>query len=232
MNAIIAAGRRRGRLVGVALAALIAPGILAFPDVATAAGFATIEPETGTAAAMPGMPPAPLIPRLPPPAATAPLPPAQSANTAPPQTTGGLPASDAINIVNWGIGPRLGSVAGEVTAGQPLYLWMTIEGGKAAVDRLSAAGPIAVDVRWSHAAADATSGAPDLTTRLTIGRPGFAAILAGEVARQGHFEWHSWARKDSLSPGRWTVSLSDRDGRPLMCGRSAPQPCRFSVTIG
>jgi len=89
-------------------------------------------------------------------------------------------------------------------------------------------------VHWNRADDGATPGAPDLTTRLTIGQPGVLPLFAGEVARQGHFEWHSWARKDSLSPGVWTVSLTYPDGRPLPCGSAttAARACRFSVTIG
>ncbi|HTT79002.1 MAG TPA: hypothetical protein VMF86_04915 [Stellaceae bacterium] len=234
---------RRRRSIGLA-AALLTVACAAVTDRA-AAGFASVEPEVRSAAALPGMPPAPV---LPPSLSTTPAPPASGAATpqqpssptttaavppeAPPQAANGAPqAAGGLAVVDWGLGPRLGSAATALPVGQPLYLWMTIAGGQAAVARLQA-GPIAIDVHWTRVAAGASSGAPDLTTRLTVGQPDLVPVYAGEVYRQGYFEWHSWARKDTLSPGAWTVSLTYGDGQPLMCGVATPRPCRFSITIG
>jgi hypothetical protein len=219
----------RRRTIGLATAAVVgvcASAALSLPAFA----FATLEPEVAAPAGLPGMPPAPRLPALlqQPPAA------ASQTAAAPPSATPAVAGSapGGIAVVSWGIGPDLGSTAGEVAAGQPLYLWMTIEGSEAALERLSASGPIPVDVHWIRAAPNMAPGAPNLTTRLTIGRAQLAPLLAGEIRRQGFFAWHSWTRKDSLSPGAWTVSLTYPDGQPLMCGATAPQPCRFSVTIG
>jgi hypothetical protein len=215
-----------------------------------------IEPEVGSTDALPGMPPAPPIPPSPEsaapkanasaPAAAASTPaaaitpispapaslPASAAVASEPPSGAAPPGTGGLAVVSWGIGPQIGSAAGAVPAGGPLYLWMTIDGGAAAVDRLRATGPIPVDVHWTRAGSSVAPGAPDLTTRLAIGQPQLASVFAGEVQRQGHFAWHSWARKDSLSPGAWTVSLTYPDGHPLRCGATAPRPCRFSVTIG
>ena len=67
-------------------------------------------------------------------------------------------------------------------------------------------------------------------TDLTIDRPGLAATLEGAVLRSGYFEWHSWARKDALSLGIWTVMLTSSDGQLLICGKEM-QPCRFSISV-
>jgi hypothetical protein len=75
-------------------------------------------------------------------------------------------------------------------------------------------------------------GAPDLVTELTIGRPELASIFVDQVRRDGHFQWHSWARKDALSPGRWTVSLTYPDGQPVLCGSPPGGACRFSIDVG
>jgi hypothetical protein len=235
MNATICVrNRRRCRAIGLAVTALTIYAALGHP---AAAGFAAVEPELSATAQMPGMPPAPDMPQLrwqaPASASAASAQPdaAATAKTAPAVASSEPPNAGGISVVRWGIGPSLGSGAGEVAAGQPLYLWMTIAGGQAAIDRLSA-GAIPIDVHWNRIDAGAAVGAPNLTTHLAIGQPALAPTLAGEVQRQGHFEWHSWARKDSLSPGAWIVSLTHPDGQPLMCGTTAPRPCRFSVTIG
>lgn len=222
MNAMIAAVGRRRSAIGLAMAIVI--GACTAPVLAPAAtDYATIEPETGSPAALPGMPPAPHLPQFRPhPPATAPAVQFASGATMP----GGLA------VVSWGIGPQLGSSTDQLTVGEPLYLWMTIAGGPAAVERLRDEGPIAIDVRWRRTGNGSAGGAPDLTTRLMIGRSDLVPVYVGEVQRQGYFEWHSWTRKDSLSPGAWHVSLTYADGRPLMCGQSAPRECRFAITIG
>ena len=114
--------------------------------------------------------------------------------------------------------------------GQPLYLWMTLDGAQTAIDRMQSS-PLTIQVHWVRENPEATPGAPDLMTDLTIGRPDMAATLEGVVRRSGCFEWHSWARKDTLSPGTWTVSLTYPDGQPLLCGRDA-EPCRFTINVG
>ena len=64
-----------------------------------------------------------------------------------------------------------------------------------------------------------------------IGRPELAGALEQQVRRGGFFEWHSWAEKDHLSAGTWTVSVTYPDGQPLPCGPDA-QPCRFTINVG
>jgi hypothetical protein len=118
-----------------------------------------------------------------------------------------------------------------MTPGRPVYLSMTLDGTQAAIDRMQAGPPLTIQVHWTRDNAGAAPGAPNLVTDLTIGRPGLAATLDGDVRRKGYFEWHTWARKDYLSPGPWTVSVTYPDGQLLTCGADA-QPCRFSITVG
>ena len=149
-------------------------------------------------------------------------------NTPTPHTQIGLPAQPGANlapdsgitVTQWGFSPA--------TPGRPVYLSMTLDGTQAAIDRMRADRPLTIEVHWTR---DAPSGAPNLTTDLTVGRPGLAAALAGEVQRQGYFEWHSWASKDTLSPGTWTVSLTYPDGTPVACGPDH-HPCRFTLNVG
>jgi hypothetical protein len=136
------------------------------------------------------------------------------------QTGDNAAAGSGITVARWGFSPTV--------PGQPVYLSMTLDGTQAAIERMRADHPPSIQVHWVR---ESESGAPNLVTDLTIGQPGLAAALAGEIRRKGYFEWHSWARKDTLSPGTWTVSLTYPDGTPLLCGQDA-QPCRFTINIG
>jgi hypothetical protein len=142
----------------------------------------------------------------------------QTGLTAHPSTN--LAADAGIIVTQWGFSP--------VMPGRPVYLSMTLDGTQAAIDRMRAGSPLTIQVRWTR---ETASGAPNLTTDLTIGQPDLASALAGEVRRQGYFEWHSWASKDTLSPGTWIVSLTYPDGAPVACGPDR-QPCRFTLNVG
>ena len=108
---------------------------------------------------------------------------------------------------------------------------MTLDGTQEAIDRMQAGPPLTIKVRRMRDNAGAAPGAPNLVTALTIGQPGLATTLYGDVRRKGYFEWHTWARKDNLSPGAWTVSVTYPDGQPLACGPDA-QPGSFTINIG
>jgi hypothetical protein len=141
-----------------------------------------------------------------------------------PQLASGVAASEAgITVTRWEFSPT--------TAGRPVYLSMTLDGTQAAIDRMQAGPPLTIQVHWTRDNAGTAPGAPDLVTDLTIGRPGLTSTLDGDVHRKGYFEWHTWARKDNLSPGAWTVSVTYPDGQPLACGPDA-QPCRFTINVG
>jgi hypothetical protein len=250
---------RRALLVGGGLAALIVAAA-AVPAPARADN-SLVEPEVGASSTLPGMPPAPSgappIPATarqssspaapavapqsastthaeaaPPRAATAEQAPAE--NTSPPAHGVASSGPASLLVVKWSLGGRLqGNPDGGLPAGQPLYLSLTVQGGQSAVDQLRNAGGIPIIVHWTRDDGGSTGkSAPDLTSELTIGRPGIAAALAGEVEHQGHFAWHTWTRKDTLTPGQWSVSLTYPDGAPVMCGQSAAEPCRFSINIG
>jgi hypothetical protein len=137
-----------------------------------------------------------------------------------------------ISVSTWGFsqtgpgGPPPASVA---SAGRPVYVWFTLDGGQAAVDQLRGGSPVAVQVHWTNDNPNPSVHAPPLTTNLAVGRPDLATTFQGEVQRTGSFQWHSWTRKDTLSPGRWTVSLTAPDGQPLTCGQA---PCQLSFDVG
>jgi hypothetical protein len=103
---------------------------------------------------------------------------------------------------------------------------MVLDGGQAAVDQLKSGSQVSIQVHWTND--NAASRAPALTSNLSVGRPAIAATLAGQVAKTGHFQWHSWTRKDALSPGHWTVSLTDPSGQPITCGQG---PCQLSIDV-
>lgn len=136
----------------------------------------------------------------------------------------------------WGLGsnPSLAAysvAAAAIPSGRPFYIWLKLEGNAAALDAMQAEGGLPVVVHWTPDTANAGPPAPPLTTRLVVGNPRLAPALAGEVEHTGHFTWHTWTRKDTLSPGRWSVSLTYPGGKPLACGQEL-RPCRFSFTVG
>jgi hypothetical protein len=136
-----------------------------------------------------------------------------------------------ISVSTWGFsqtGPGGPPPASGATTGRPIYVWFTLDGGQAAVDQLRGGSPVAIQVHWTNDNPNPTTHAPPLTTALSVGRPDLAATFQGEVQRTGSFQWHSWTRKDALSPGRWTVSLTAPDGQPLTCGQA---PCQLSFDV-
>lgn len=142
------------------------------------------------------------------------------------------PAPD-IEVVQWRFGGRPGDAPnqppqGDIVAGRPLYLWMTLNGTQAAVDAMRSGHPPKIQVHWVR---EGSNGAPNLTTELPIGRAGLADTFEQQVRRKGFFEWHSWARKVTLPRGTWTISLTYPDGRPLPCAPAA-EPCRFKIEVG
>jgi hypothetical protein len=168
-------------------------------------------------------PPTPLVPR---------------AHSAPFQAirgAGGGFTQAALAVTRWGWrsgdGARM-SATRPIPVGKGLILWMKLAGGMAAVNQIRRRGSIVIEIHWTReTSGSAGPGAPDLVTRLSIGHPGLADRLAAEVRRTGFFEWHSWAEKTSLSPGKWSVSLTYPNGQPLACG-TPPTPCRFHLEIG
>jgi hypothetical protein len=147
----------------------------------------------------------------------------QASGVAASQASGATGPESGITVARWVFSPTM--------PGRPVYLSMTLDGTQAAVDRMQAGPPLTIQVHWMRDNAGAAPGAPNLVTDLTIGRPGLATTLDGDVHRKGYFEWHTWARKDNLSPGAWTVSLTYPDGQPLSCGPDA-QPCHFTINVG
>ena len=119
----------------------------------------------------------------------------------------------------------------DFAAGRPVYLSMTLDGTQEAVDGMRANHPLNIEVHWVRDAGPSPIGAPNLVTSLTIGRRDLADRFEQRVRSQGFFEWHSWARKDTLSPGDWTVSVTRPNGQPVACGHDG-QPCQFSIHVG
>lgn len=158
---------------------------------------------------------------------------ASAAVAASPLANSGSP----LEVTHWGwTGPN-GAVGGpgqrptfDEAAGGPLDLWLDLAGNAQALSAIQDNGSVIVEVHWTHENGPAPA-APDLVTRLSVGSSAVLDRLEGEVRRRGAFLWHSWARKDTLSPGRWTVSLTYSDGRPVACG-AAGVPCRLTVDIG
>lgn len=126
--------------------------------------------------------------------------------------------NSGIEVAQWRFSDRLESLSAQrgqpnFVTGRPIYLSMTLDGTQAAIDDMRADRGLTIQVHWVRDPTETGRGAPNLVTELTIGRPNLADTLEQQVRRNGFFEWHSWARKDTLSPGTWTVSLTYPDGK-------------------
>lgn len=229
------------RIPGAALCAVAA---LALPVAAAEAAAAT--PVRG-APSLPPVAAGPLSPVTPQPGNAAPPEPQSAAEPQTPASPSAQPATataqpavgaapGAITVTSWGFSRT--SPRGMATPGPtvlpaqkgPLYVWMVLGGNQAAIAQMQSGAAPAIQIHWISATPAVS--APNEVTNLTVGRPGLASVLASEVQRTGHFTWHTWARKDTLSPGRWIVSLTDGSGQPLQCAGPTPHPCQISLEVG
>jgi hypothetical protein len=55
--------------------------------------------------------------------------------------------------------------------------------------------------------------------------------LASFIVADDHESGGQEARKDYLSPGAWTMSVTYPDEQPLVCGPDA-QPCNLTINFG
>ena len=104
----------------------------------------------------------------------------QAASVAPPQASGVAAPSSGITVARWEFSPTV--------PGRPVYLSMTLSGTQEAIDRMQTGAPLTIQVHWTRDDAGTASGAPNLVTDLTIGRPGLASVFDGDVHRKGYFE--------------------------------------------
>jgi hypothetical protein len=163
--------------------------------------------------------------------------PSQSGATALPQADVAPQSENPITeaelvVAQWGFGHSLETarrqpLQGNGVRGRPIYLWMTLNGTQAAVDRMRLGSRLAIEVRWTPEDDNARASVAELT----IGGPGVADALEQRVRGRGFFEWHSWTWRSALGAGTWTVSLNYPNGQPLLCGQHL-QPCRFTINVG
>jgi hypothetical protein len=149
---------------------------------------------------------------------------------APPQSENPIREPDLV-VAQWGFGHSLENsrrqeLQGNGDRGRPLYLWMTLNGTQAAVDRMRTGPRPTIEVHWMRE----DGSVPASVVELTIGGPSVADALERQVQRRGFFEWYSWIRKKALGTGRWAVALTYSNGQPLLCGQDA-QPCRFTIFL-
>src|SRR5215471_6457174 len=92
-----------------------------------------------------------------------------------------------IEVVQWRFGGRPGDAPdqppqGDIVAGRPLYLWMTLNGTQVAVDAMRSGHQPKIQVHWVR---EGSNGAPNLTTELPVGQPGLADTFEQCAPRGG-----------------------------------------------
>lgn len=127
---------------------------------------------------------------------------------------------------------RVAPISGQVAPG-PVYLGVTVRGGRAALDALSAAGKLPIRAKWfwtsfGRSVADANADLID-AVNLSIGRKDKIAALALELRERGFFDWRTWSGKQNARPGRWKVKLVFADNTPVPC--SPAVSCEFTIDV-
>lgn len=140
-----------------------------------------------------------------------------------------------IALSRWGVGYSLEeaqeqALKANVVHGRPLYLWMTLHGTQAAVDRMRADHRLVIEIHWTRKSGSGPSGNTERTKELTIGSSGLASTFEEQIRRRGYFERHIWQRRDALGPGMWTVSLTSSNGQVLLCGEDH-RPCDITINV-
>lgn len=122
--------------------------------------------------------------------------------------------------------------SGKVTRG-PIYLQLTVHGGKEALDELAAAGKLPIRAKWfwtsfGRSVADANADLID-AVNLTIGRPDKIRGLTRELTNRGYFDWRTLTGKQNSRLGRWQVKIVFADNTPVPCDPGVR--CTFEIEV-
>lgn len=102
----------------------------------------------------------------------------------------------------------------------PIYLWLSVEGDRAAFDWLnerSASGAMPIFMYWLKRDLDGFYSDPADVVQLAVGAKDQLQLLGSQLEQTGIFSWRVWAGKKSASRGTWTVRVVDAWGGYLTC---------------
>ena len=116
------------------------------------------------------------------------------------------------------------------------YFWTRLEGNSAALETMRREGRLPIQHRWIHWIGgrwpDSTREVPTEEWEaklLAVGQIEIPERLAIEIESRQYFDWRTWSRRQTLTPGLWEVEVVDNDGMPLPCkGRDL---CRIMIEV-
>lgn len=117
--------------------------------------------------------------------------------------------------------------------GQPLYLWVRFEGGRAALEYLQKQGKLPIVAQWFWYPLDTpiadTAGEFIDPVNLSVGRKDKLRSLEQELGARGWFDWTTWTVKHNTAAGYWNVRLVYSDNTLVRCQNGVP--CKFSIQV-
>ncbi len=144
------------------------------------------------------------------------------------------------NIIN--LCPR-NRLSGTIDTPNRLYLWMRLQGGDAAINKLKREGRYPLKHVWEVSLGGTILPDPgdeeDIKTvfqqtdniNVTRKLPMQTKALKGEAKSKGTFDWRTWSGKKNLYPGGlYEVKILDQQNRPVPCSQQLHcDPCEGGI---
>lgn len=116
----------------------------------------------------------------------------------------------------------------------PLYLWMRVTGGEAALAQLKEEGKLPIRHKWflERLIGTTPEGVTTMLDDINIpaGANRLLEQLQYEVNQRGFFDWRTWSMKEHIRRGLWRVRVVYADGEPVLCGQENV-PCEFAIRV-
>lgn len=116
----------------------------------------------------------------------------------------------------------------------PLYLWMRVTGGEAALAQLKEEGKLPIRHKWflERLIGTTPEGVTTMLDDINIpaGANRLLEQLQYEVNQRGFFDWRTWSMKEHIRRGLWRVRVVYADGEPVLCGEQNA-PCEFAIKV-
>lgn len=116
---------------------------------------------------------------------------------------------------------------------KPLYLWLRVRGGKAALDKLESDGLLPIRHKWFKNTITGTTAGGVLRGTDEIDVPAAkkeaSSRLREVVEQQKYFLWRTWSKKERVGKGRWVVKVVYADNSPVLCEKS--KPCEYAIEV-
>ncbi|MDQ6961034.1 MAG: hypothetical protein Q9M28_00690 [Mariprofundaceae bacterium] len=111
-----------------------------------------------------------------------------------------------------------------------LYLWMKVQGGQKALDRLKDGKSLRIVQKWQRLVHFQTKTE---RIKVSIGKKSLSQQtlrrLQHEVNERGYFDWRTWDSKKNFDAKKYTVSFSGYKRKQLDCQDSLNCPMEINI---